>query len=304
MNKNVIKFIAIALAIFIPATTFALPAPSSTGDSAPSTGGSTATAGDSAPSTGGSSSTSGSTPSTGDSGSTATPSTGDSGSTATPSTGDSGSTATPPTGDSTSTAGSGSGQNGGTPSSSSSNYSSSGSYVGFGHIQGCPLITSYMKFGANNDATQVAKLQNFLKYVEKLEVDVNGIFDKKTENAVIAFQNKYADVILNPWGGSRQGTGFVYITTLKKINQIACYQPLTLDPSELATIMAYKNRGSLVVTATPSVPSQESVIEIDTTGTSSNEAVFVLDSNENNTAAVAKASILSRFWNFLVYLFK
>lgn len=229
MNKIVIKYTAIAI-LLIPMISFAesTPAPSttpSTGSSQstasaeiPSTGDSTSTATPNIPSTGGSSSTAtDSTPSTGGSSSTAT--------NTTPSTGGSSSTATntnttpnnPPTGGS---------------SSGSSSSSSSGSRVS---IYGCPMLTSYLKYGANNDSVQVTKLQNFLNSYEKMNVAVTGIFDKQTENAVIAFQNKYSSEIMGPWNKTN-GTGYVYLTTLKKINQIACNIPLTLNVTERSLI--------------------------------------------------------------------
>lgn len=163
-----------------------------------------------------------------------------------------------------------------------------------------------MKLGANNDSAQVTKLQSFLKNVEKLDVDVNGIFDKKTESAVKAFQTKYSATTMGPWGAT-QGTGYVYITTLKQINKIACNLPLTLTPAELSIINSTKNAvvaQNQPVTITPKNGSVSTEIEV--TGTDSNTITFETESetNEENTATVTKASIMGRFWNFLVYLFK
>jgi peptidoglycan hydrolase-like protein with peptidoglycan-binding domain len=110
-----------------------------------------------------------------------------------------------------------------------------------------------MKFGGNNSPTDVAKLQAFLKDSQGLNVTVNGTFDLQTENAVSAFQTKYLSEIMGPWGAT-QSSGYVYITTLKKINEIACNSTLTLNLSELDIINAYKNQnnqnGSAVGTST------------------------------------------------------
>ncbi len=160
-----------------------------------------------------------------------------------------------------------------------------------------------MKNGANNDTVQVTKLQSFLKNVEKLNVDVTGIFDKKTEQAVIAFQNKYSATTMGPWGAS-QGTGYVYITTLKQINKIACNLPLTLNTQELATINAKKNvKNSPAIIVKPSTDNSSIQIE---TKSEDNTITFTAteETNEENTASVAKPSIMNRFLKFLVYLFK
>jgi len=265
MSKITLYSIAFTV-VLIPAMAFAQAAPS-TGDSVssavvvapsdPSTGDSVSSASVSAPST----------PSTGDSVSSAgnstpsAPSTGDSVSSAgssapsAPSTGDSVSSAGPASAPVTPT----------TPSGGST--SSSGSYVGFSSggssivplassattTTTCPLLTSYLQFGSNNDSSQVAKLQAFLKDSQGQNVTVNGIFDLQTENAVRAFQSKYLSEVMGPWGAT-QSSGYVYITTLKKVNEIACNTPLTLSPSEMAVINAYKDQqnqnGSAVGTST------------------------------------------------------
>lgn len=202
-----------------------------------------------------------------------------------------------------SSGGSTGGSSSGSPSSGSS--SSGGSYIGF---YGCPMITTYMKFGANNNTIEVTKLQNFLKNIEKLDVDVNGIFDRKTEKAVIAFQNKYSSTIMGPWS-TNQGTGFVYITTQKQINKIACNLPLTLNANELAII----NNARTVKSATKSVSKTEVIMtpkneaEVIMTEVKINETQAIstsTDSNKDQTASVSKPSIMKRFVNFIIYLFK
>lgn len=318
MTKNLIKSIAIAL-VFVPMVVLAetpAPTPASTpvsdsastaspvtSDSSASvannpTGGSSSAAG---PSTGGSSATV-SNPSTGGSGSTAGPSTGGSSSTAsnailptpTPTANPTPTPVTPPTG--------GNGGNGGNPGSSSGSSSSSGSRVAYAYA--CNQITSFMRYGANNDANQVIKLQTFLRDAEKMNITVNGIFDKQTENAVVAFQNKYNSTIMGPWGSSK-GSGYVYITTIKQINKIACSIPLSLSPQELTIINDYKNRRGIAssVIVTPKVENTPVQIEVKNEG----NTITLTSSPETNTevtASVAKASIMSRFVKFLVYLFK
>lgn len=195
------------------------------------------------------------------------------------------------------------GSNGGSPSGSPSSGSSSsgGSYIGF---YGCPMITTYMKFGANNNTIEVTKLQNFLKNIEKLDVDVNGIFDRKTEKAVIAFQNKYSSTIMGPWS-TNQGTGFVYITTQKQINKIACNLPLTLNANELAIINNSKTAKSATKSEVIITPKNEAEVIMTEVKINETQAISTsTDSNEDQTASVSKPSIMKRFVNFIIYLFK
>lgn len=302
MNKNVIKYIAIAI-LLVPMVSFAesTPAPSttpSTGNSqstataeTPSTGDSSSTATPTTPSTGGSSSTAtDSTPSTGGSNSTATPTT--------PSTGGSSSTATN-TNTTPSNPSTGGGSSG---SSSSSSSSSSGSRVS---IYGCPMLTSYLKYGANNDSVQVAKLQSFLSNYEKMNVKVTGIFDKQTEAAVSAFQTKYSSDIMGPWNKTT-GTGYVYITTLKKINQIACNIPLTLNMTERSLINEVLTRKSSVAKTTIVTPDNSNQIEIKGNNDNTNTTVFEIETSgdESNTALVSKSTVSGKFWNFIKSLFR
>jgi hypothetical protein len=93
-----------------------------------------------------------------------------------------------------------------------------------------PLITSYMHMGASNDQGQVKLLQAFLMGEMGSTTPVTGLFDAQTDTAVKAFQLKYADDILAPWGLS-EPTGWVYLLTQWKINSIACPTIDTPKPS-------------------------------------------------------------------------
>ncbi len=86
----------------------------------------------------------------------------------------------------------------------------------------CPMyLTGYIKYGAQNDAGEVAKLQVFLNNFEGYALPVTGTYGPQTLAAVNAFQNKYASDILTPWG-AQGATGYVYYTTQKTINTIYC----------------------------------------------------------------------------------
>ncbi len=196
-----------------------------------------------------------------------------------------------------STSGSSSGGRSSRRSSSSSSSLSLSTQLGT-TTASCPLIAaSILKLNGSNDSLNVSHLQLFLKNIEKLDVDVTGTFDAKTEAAVSAFQVKYTASVLAPWNAS-QPSGIAYITTIKKINEIACQQAMTLSPSDLAIIAAYKAKVASTATATSSdvvVPMTDSEGNVIGLGTST---------DETNVAAAADASILKRFGNFLKGLFR
>ena len=196
------------------------------------------------------------------------------------------------------------------PASDVSSYSSSGSFIGGGSSfnsnvpivsagtttlalsnNSCPLINTFMQIGANNDNSDVIKLQAFLKTTEQLDVDLSGIFDTKTDAAVKAFQEKYLSDTMGPWKASAP-SGKVYITTKKKINEIACNTPLTLTTDELATINSYIQNQNSITTGPvgPSAPTTTPTI-----GENSNGSA--------NTASVINAPIIQRVWNFIKGIF-
>ncbi len=180
----------------------------------------------------------------------------------------------------------------------------------------CPLITSFMKRdNKGNKKDQVTRLQNFLNDREGAKLTVSGSFDQATEDAVKAFQKKYISTVMAPWGATR-GSGIVHITTTKKINEIACDIPLSLNNSELSEIVRYKaNLSSPVATvqsvapATPSVSvgpavvptvtPKSSVSVVDNTSTSSE-----IEVTAPAAASVANTSVAGRFWSFVKGLFR
>ena len=69
---------------------------------------------------------------------------------------------------------------------------------------------------------EVRELQKCLSKIPGIplsENEITGYFGKKTKEAVIKFQEKYAKEILEPWG-FKKGTGIVSKTTIKKLNEI------------------------------------------------------------------------------------
>lgn len=107
-------------------------------------------------------------------------------------------------------------------------------------------LTAFIKFGQKNDEEQVKRLQHVLKTYEGAEIEENGVYDAGTLSAVHAFQTKYWDTILAPWN-IKQSTGFVYLTTRKKVNEIYCKNEVMfpLSEEENAVIEAAKKPGAV-----------------------------------------------------------
>jgi hypothetical protein len=100
----------------------------------------------------------------------------------------------------------------------------------------CPFLVDYMQMGAVNDSFAVTKLQIFLNIFKDVfggsENPLTGTFGIATDANVKAFQEHYRAEILDPW--FEQGivphnrpTGFVYKTTLWKINSIVCSEEVS-----------------------------------------------------------------------------
>jgi len=104
----------------------------------------------------------------------------------------------------------------------------------------CFYLRDYMRRDFNNDPVEVLKLQAFLINFEgHSNLSLTGVFDQTTFDAVSAFQTKYFKDILEPWGHTGP-TGYVYILTLKKINEIYCQKIFPLNQAQINEIAAFK----------------------------------------------------------------
>ncbi len=104
----------------------------------------------------------------------------------------------------------------------------------------CFYLRDYMRRDFNNDPLEVLKLQAFLINFEgHRNVSLNGTFDQATFDAVSSFQMKYFKDILEPWGHTGP-TGYVYILTLKKVNEIYCQRIFPLNEAQINEIVAFK----------------------------------------------------------------
>ena len=163
----------------------------------------------------------------------------------------------------------------------------------------CPLSLGFMKFGVANKTADVVKLQTFLKESQGLDIDVTGIFDEKTEQAVEDFQRKYMSDVLGPWEATKP-SGIVYITTAKKIDQLVCGTPVAYDQSELAAIDSW-NRAVAAAKAGSGTFFTEIGSDDPTmkAHTASRGSTVVGDQAAAAAEAGQGASLINRFWHFL-----
>lgn len=92
-------------------------------------------------------------------------------------------------------------------------------------------ISTFMRRGQVNDTEQVKRVQGILKMFEGADVEETGEYDEKSEAAIKAFQLKYADEVLTPWA-IQAPTGYVFLTTRKKLNEVYCKNTLTFPLTE------------------------------------------------------------------------
>jgi uncharacterized protein YegL len=102
----------------------------------------------------------------------------------------------------------------------------------------CNYLLEFIQLGADNNPVEVMKLERFLNEFEGENLVVNGVYEQVDFDAVERFQNKYFADILGPWGHDAP-TGYVYITTKKKINEIYCQKAFPLSAGEQTEIQAF-----------------------------------------------------------------
>ncbi|MEK9148610.1 MAG: peptidoglycan-binding domain-containing protein, partial [Candidatus Desantisbacteria bacterium] len=107
----------------------------------------------------------------------------------------------------------------------------------------CNYLLEYLRIDLPNNPVEVVKLQRFLKQNEGFaDLQVNGVFDQATLDAVNIFQMRYFVDVLIPWGYDyNDPTGYVYITTKKKVNEIYCQKPFPLTSGQKDEITDMRN---------------------------------------------------------------
>jgi len=101
-------------------------------------------------------------------------------------------------------------------------------------------LLEYIKINADNNPAEVKKLERFLNEFEGENLPVNGIYEQADFDAVSRFQKKYKEDILDPWNYDK-ATGYVYITTRKKINELYSQKELPLTVEQEEEIEKFRN---------------------------------------------------------------
>lgn len=84
-----------------------------------------------------------------------------------------------------------------------------------------PLSKAISLGWESNDTVEVKRLEEFLNNNEGESLEVDGRYSQEDYEAVKRFQLKYRADILDPWNIDNP-TGYVYTTTIKKVNELAC----------------------------------------------------------------------------------
>ena len=155
---------------------------------------------------------------------------------------------------------------------------------------GTQCVTSFLGAGRNNDSAQIQVLQTIL-LSEGFNVEVNGVFDGTTGEAVKGFQLKYADEILKPWGIT-EPTGLVYLTTRNKLNALHCSGTSGLSADEQSVIDRYKGGMSGSTTGTIRTATPDDATEI-------YDEEIPTKTDESQTGAVAASDEDGGFWKKL-----
>jgi len=94
---------------------------------------------------------------------------------------------------------------------------------------------SYLEKGSEGE--EVKDLQRCLSFFPDIypQAKITGYFGEATEKAVILFQEKYKEDILEPWGFEK-GTGIVSKTTRKKLNEICNQMSTKTLPLKLSLV--------------------------------------------------------------------
>lgn len=102
-------------------------------------------------------------------------------------------------------------------------------------------LNQHLRRGSlKNSVEQVKTLQGLLNKYVGSNLPITGFFGPMTEAAVKAFQTKYFDEILKPWGITAP-TGLVYLATLWKLDVLECPDATPPFPSSLIPWSANPN---------------------------------------------------------------
>ena len=129
-----------------------------------------------------------------------------------------------------------------------------------GGVISCNYLLDYLRKDFNNNPIEVRKLQVFLRDLEGFtNIQITGVYDDQTIEALNAFQDRYKDDILTPWGHTAP-TSYTYILTKKKVNEIYCQRAFPVTPQQQEEIDSYRafllglQSAGVILPTTPTIP--------------------------------------------------
>ena len=144
-------------------------------------------------------------------------------------------------------------------------------------------LIGFLRIGYQNDPEQVRKLQLFLNEEMASGLPITGFFGPLTDAAVRAFQARYASEILAPWDIT-EPTGYVYLTTRKKINELNCARSFPLTPAEQAIIDWSRQTGAILGTSASSQTSADEEPPPSSGAITENDGEGALSDDEKGTS--------------------
>ncbi len=113
--------------------------------------------------------------------------------------------------------------------------------AGATEVKACYYLYDYLRKDFINNPVEVTKLQVFLRDLEGFkDIQVTGVYDDQTIIALNAFQWRYRDDVLTPWGHTAP-TSYTYILTKKKVNEIYCKTAFPVNAQQQEEIDNYRN---------------------------------------------------------------
>ena len=169
----------------------------------------------------------------------------------------------------------------------------------------CYYLFDYLRKDLNNNPIEVKKLQVFLRDLEGFtDLKITGVYDDATIVALDEFQNRYKGDILTPWGHNAP-TGYTYILTKKKVNEIYCKRAFPVTEQQQAEIDAFRNfllnlqkeniniGGQNQNTTNPTTPIIENIVGVNTTNESTSTALAVAQSTSTISTNPSSGGLLA-----------
>lgn len=167
----------------------------------------------------------------------------------------------------------------------------------------CYYLRDWLKIDWKNDPIEVLKLKSFLNVFEGESLSLTTVFDKPTFEAVERFQVKYRSDVLTPWG-DKVTTGFVYILTKKKVNEIYCNSIFPVTSLEQNEIDNFRNSPSYYGSGIMGGNSGSNVKKIDFLKDALNESNLVIELKDSSSSTSVVRNVAVSLFGLPQRIFK